>query len=56
MFPPELERDALRSSNGEYGWTRDQIPVVVEILRSRGLGILGCELWWVAIGSKIGSV
>jgi len=47
MFPPELERDAFRASNGELGWTRVQIPVVVEILRSHGIGILGGELWWV---------
>src|SRR5579863_4943189 len=34
MFPPELERGAFRASNGEYGWTRAQISVVVEVLRS----------------------
>ena len=47
MFPPELERDAFRTANGEFGWTREQIPLVVEVLRSHGLGILGGELWWV---------
>jgi hypothetical protein len=47
MFPPELERDAFRTANGEFGWTREQIPLVVEVLRSHGMGILGGELWWV---------
>jgi hypothetical protein len=50
MFPPELERGAFRASNGEFGWTRAQIPLVVEILRSRGMGILGGELWRVGDG------
>jgi hypothetical protein len=47
MFPPELERNAFRASNGEFGWTRAQVPMVVDILRSHGIGILGGELWWV---------
>jgi hypothetical protein len=47
MFTPELERDAFRADNGEFGWTRAQIPMVVGALRSRGMGILGGELWWV---------
>jgi hypothetical protein len=47
MFPPELERDAFRTANGEFGWTRAQIPLVVEVLRSHGMGILGGELWWI---------
>jgi hypothetical protein len=46
MFPTELERNAFRASNGEFGWTRAQIPVVVDVLRSHGIGILGGELWW----------
>jgi hypothetical protein len=50
MFPIELERDAFRASNGEFGWTRAQIPGVVDILRSQGIGILGGELWWVRDG------
>jgi len=50
MFPPELEREAFRASNGEFGWTRAQIPVVVEVLHSQGIGILGGELWWVRDG------
>ena len=51
MFPPELERDAFRVGNGEFGWTGAQIPLVVNFLRSQGLGILGGELWWVPDGS-----
>lgn len=47
MFPPELEQSAFRATNGEFGWTRDQIPEVVDLLRSDGIGILGGELWWV---------
>jgi hypothetical protein len=47
MFPPELERDAFRADNGEFGWSRAQIPLVVDVLRSHGKGILGGELWWV---------
>jgi hypothetical protein len=47
MFPPELESVAFRTENGEFGWTRAQIPQVVEVLRSQGMGILGGELWWL---------
>jgi hypothetical protein len=50
MFPPELEREAYRISNGEFGWTRAQIPRVVEIIRSHKFAILGGELWWVGEG------
>ncbi len=50
MFPLELERDAFRASNGEFGWTRAQIPVVVGVLRADRVGILGGELWWVRDG------
>jgi hypothetical protein len=46
LFPPELERAAFRTENGEFGWTREQIPHVVEVLRSQGMAILGGELWW----------
>ena len=52
MFPPKLEQDAFRASNGEFGWTREQIPAIVNILRSQGMGILGGELWWVRDASK----
>ena len=50
MFAPDLERNAFRSGNGEFGWTREQVSVVVETLRSRQLGILGGELWWIREG------
>jgi len=50
MFPPELQWDAFRASNGEFGWTRAQIPAVVDVLLSHGMGILGGELWWVRYG------
>jgi hypothetical protein len=53
VFPSELEREAYRTSNGEYGWTRAQIPQVVEIVRSHQLVILGGELWWRGEGSLI---
>lgn len=46
MFPPELERDVFRAENGEFGWTRAQIPLAVDLLRSQGIAILGGELWW----------
>jgi hypothetical protein len=46
MFPPELQA-AFRADNGEFGWTRKQIPLVVDVLRRRSLAILGGELWWV---------
>ena len=52
MFPPELERNTFRASNGEFGWTRAQIPSVVEVLRFQRIGILGGELWWVRDGIK----
>jgi hypothetical protein len=49
MFPLKLE-PAFRATNGEFGWTREQVPLVVDILRRRGLAILGGELWWVRDG------
>jgi hypothetical protein len=50
MFPAELERNAFRSSNGEFGWTRFQVPVVVDALVLHQIAILGGELWWVRDG------
>ena len=50
MFPLEMELSAFRASNGEFGWTRAQIPMVVDVLRAQGIGILGGELWWVRDG------
>ena len=52
MFSPELEQNAFLASNGEFGWTRAQIPVVVNSLRSQKMAILGGELWWVRNGSE----
>lgn len=52
MFPPVVEKGAFRARNGELGWTRSQIPAVVEVLRSRSLGILGGELWLVRDGDE----
>ncbi len=46
MFPPELESNAFRAGD-EFGWIREQVPSVVDILRSHGMGILGGELWWI---------
>jgi hypothetical protein len=56
MFSPELVRDAFQVSNGEFGWTREQIPIVVDVLRSCGMGILGGELWWVGDGATVWSL
>ena len=47
MFPEELERKAYRAKNGEFGWTYEQVPQVIEILRANEMGVLGGELWWV---------
>ena len=47
MFPANLERNAYRGSNGEFGWTYEQVPQVIEMLRANAMGILGGELWWV---------
>lgn len=52
MFPPELERDAFRTDDDEFGWTRAQIPAVLSFLRVRGIGILGGELWFVPDRSR----
>ena len=40
----DLESNAYRADNGQFGWSHGQIPLVVDILRSRGLAILGGEL------------
>jgi hypothetical protein len=47
MFPPDLERNAFKADDGEFGWNQEQIPGVVDILRSNGMAILGGELWWI---------
>lgn len=46
LFPPELEQNAFQTGDGEFGWTRAQIPLVVGTLRSNLIAILGGELWW----------
>jgi len=51
MFSEDLEKSAFRATNGEYGWTRDQIPEVVATLATHECAILGGELWWVRDGS-----
>ena len=51
MFPPDLEQGTFRISNGEFGWTRDQIPRVISILIEHNIGILGGELWWIPPGA-----
>jgi len=56
MFPPELERDGFRADNGEFSWTRAQIKIVVDVLRSNNLAILGGELWWEREGSIWGLI
>ena len=47
MFPHELESKAFKAGD-EFGWTRAQIPEVVDILSSHAMGILGGELWWIS--------
>jgi hypothetical protein len=51
LFPDELEQNAFRAANGEFGWTRAQIPTVLDVLRSHAMGVLGGELWWVPDGA-----
>jgi hypothetical protein len=47
MFPPELERDAFQTANGEFGWTREQIPLIVEVFARRAIPqtVSGCSLF-----------
>ena len=52
MFTDTLKNASFRAVNGEYGWTRSQVPEVVEVLREKQLAILGGELWWVLEGSN----
>jgi len=51
MFSPDLERRALRASNGEFGWSRDDARLVVQVLAQHRQAILGGELWWVPPGA-----
>ncbi|MGA9882539.1 MAG: hypothetical protein WBQ34_02345 [Candidatus Acidiferrales bacterium] len=55
-FLPELERSAYRAGNGEFGWTREQTPQVIGILRAHAMAILGGELWYVKDGRITPSV
>jgi hypothetical protein len=43
----ELERDAFRSQNGEFGWTRAHAILAIEVLHRHDMAILGGEVWWV---------
>lgn len=52
LFPPDLELLAFKARNGEFGWKREQVPQVVDTLRSAGLAILGGELWWIPDGAS----
>jgi hypothetical protein len=51
MFPENLVSGAFRSANGEYGWTREQVPEVVSVLCLHGCALLGGEVWWLRHGS-----
>jgi hypothetical protein len=51
MFPAEFEESAFRAGNGEFAWSRSQIPAVVAFLRLCNFAILCGELWWVRDGS-----
>jgi hypothetical protein len=47
-----LVNKAFIASNGEYGWTHEQLPEVVDQLVRSGRVILGGELWWVLPGAS----
>ncbi|MBI1852095.1 MAG: hypothetical protein HYR85_17285 [Planctomycetes bacterium] len=51
MFSEEMRKEAFKATNGEFGWTRAQVPRIVEILTERDFAILGGELWWVLDGA-----
>lgn len=52
MLPEEIRKAAFKATNGEFGWTRAQVPEVVRILREQRLAILGGEVWWVLDGAR----
>jgi hypothetical protein len=56
MLPVELERDAFRTPNREFGWTRAQATIAIDALCRHGLAILGGELWYVKDGTVQPSV
>jgi hypothetical protein len=51
MLPEDLTQGTFRAKNGEFGWSREQVPAVVAALRQQMQAILGGELWWVLDGS-----
>ena len=51
MLPEELTKDTFRAKNGEFGWRREQVPAVVDVLRQQMQAVLGGELWWVLDGA-----
>jgi hypothetical protein len=57
LFPVELRKKRLKSTNNTWGWKYQDIPQVVNICRESGLAILGgktgfflpdgaCDLYW----------
>ena len=52
MLLEEIEKEAFRATNAEFGWTRAQIHHVVPILRSQLLAVVGGEVWWVLDGAR----
>jgi hypothetical protein len=58
LFPEELLKKRLKSTNNTWGWKYEDIPQVVNIYRESGLAILGgktefflpdgaCDLYWI---------
>lgn len=52
MFPTELTRRGFQASNGEFGWSREDVRLAVSILVQQQRAILGGELWWVPDGAR----
>lgn len=52
MFPADLIQRAFRASNGEFGWSREDLHAAVSVLVAHGLAVLGGEIWWVPEGAK----
>jgi hypothetical protein len=57
LFPVELRKKRLKSTNNTWGWKYEDIPQVINICRESGLAILGgktgfffpddaCDLYW----------
>ena len=47
----DLEERAFRAPNGEFGWRREDVRLVVPILVTDCVAILGGEVWWVPDGA-----